>query len=94
MNYARVQDGVVAETFIPPAGVEIGDCFTAELAAQFEPCGADVQSGWIREGKGFAAPAPIVRKADPEEKPQTLADLQKEFAALQAKLAKAMGAKP
>lgn len=92
MHYARVHDGVVAETFTVPAGLEIGDCFTAEIAAQFESCGADVQSGWVRKGKGFVAPAPIVRKAEPEEKPQTLADLQKELAALQAKLAKAMKA--
>lgn len=93
MHYARVQDGVVAEIFTPPAKVRIEDCFTAELTAQFEPCAADVRPGWVRKGGGFVAPAPIVRKLDPEDKPQTLADLQKELTALQAKLAKALGAK-
>lgn len=92
MKFARVQDGVVAEVFSPPEGVDIQDCFTAELVAQFKPCGADVMSGWVRKGKGFSAPAPILRNIEPEADAPSLADLKAELSALQAKVAEAMKA--
>lgn len=91
MNYARFQDGVVAEIFTLPKGMTLADCFHRDVAAQFEPCGADARPGWVRKGKGFAAPAPIVRDVKPAGDPPALADIYAELVALQAKIAKAIG---
>jgi hypothetical protein len=56
MKYARIVDNKVWETFTPPTGVDISDCFTAELVAQFIECPSDVQANWDYDGSNFTAP--------------------------------------
>lgn len=57
MQYARVVDSIVQEVFTPPQGFALQDCFTAELVADFMPCTAEVQNGWIAQPDGsFTAP--------------------------------------
>jgi len=43
MKYARIVDNKVWEVFTPPVGVDISECFTAELVAQFIECPSDVE---------------------------------------------------
>ena len=56
MKYARIVDNKVYETFTPPTGVDISDCFTAELVAQFIECPSDVEQNWTVENGEFIAP--------------------------------------
>lgn len=57
MKYGRIVEGVVAETFTPPAGVKITDCFHPSLV--FIPVDSDVEAGWIQNEDGtFSAPPP------------------------------------
>ena len=56
MKYARVVDNKVWEVFTPPVGVDISDCFTAELVAQFIECPEYVDSNYTYDGKHFSAP--------------------------------------
>ena len=58
--YARSVSGIVVETFTPPDGVVIADCFTPDLVAQFVavPSGQAVVAGWTFDGTNFAAPTP------------------------------------
>lgn len=59
MKYARVIDSIVQETFVPPSGFEIGDCFHPDLCAQFEQVGDEVQQGYVKHADGsFTAPVP------------------------------------
>lgn len=45
MKYARFnENGIALETFVPPVGFSISDCFVAEIAAQFEPVPDDLQA--------------------------------------------------
>lgn len=92
MNYARVQDDVVAEVFEVPEGRGLGEFFTAEVAAMFEPCGPRVRAGWSRQGKSLAPTGPVVR-AEPEANEQSLEDLKRELEVLQAKIEKALAKK-
>lgn len=92
MNYARVQDDVVAEVFEVPADRELGEFFTAEVAAMFEPCGPKVKAGWARQGKSFAPAGPVVRP-EPKTDDQSLDDLKRELEILQAKIDKALAKK-
>lgn len=57
-EYARVSNGVVAQTFTPPSGFTLAECFTAEIAAQFVavPSGVPVGEGWAYTGGTFAPP--------------------------------------
>lgn len=56
MKYARIKDNVVIETFTPPTGVDISECFTPELVAQFTECPSDVEQNWTVENGEFIAP--------------------------------------
>lgn len=56
MKYARIVDNKVWEVFTPPVGVDISDCFTAELVAQFIECPADVEANWSYTNGEFDAP--------------------------------------
>lgn len=62
MKFTRVIDGVAVEVFVEPVGFELAECFTHEIVAQFEPCGDEVQAGWVRNEAGeLAAPVePVV----------------------------------
>lgn len=52
MKFARVIKGVVIEIFREPQGFAIEECFTPELVATFEPCGEEVEVGWVRDELG------------------------------------------
>lgn len=52
MKFARVVNEVVVEVFMEPEGFTIDECFTPEIVAQFEPCGEEVQAGWLRNEAG------------------------------------------
>jgi hypothetical protein len=56
MKYARIVDNKVHETFTPPTGVDITDCFTPELVAQFIECSSDVEQNYTYDGTNFSAP--------------------------------------
>jgi hypothetical protein len=60
MMFARIQSGVVVELFTPPAGIQIGSCFTPGVAAQFVafPGGVAPIQGWTYSNGTFAPPAP------------------------------------
>ena len=56
MKYARIVDNKVWETFTPPTGVDISECFTPELVAQFIECPLEVEQNWTVENGVFIAP--------------------------------------
>jgi hypothetical protein len=56
MKYARVVNDAVYEVFTPPVGVDISDCFTAELVAQFIECPEYVEQKYTYDGTNFSAP--------------------------------------
>lgn len=56
MKYARIVDNKVWEVFTPPTGVDISECFTPELVAQFTECPSDVEQNWTVEDGEFIAP--------------------------------------
>lgn len=55
-KYARIVDNIVWEVFIPQDGVNISDCFTPELVAEFIECPSDVEQGWDYKNGEFIAP--------------------------------------
>ncbi|HEY0120667.1 MAG TPA: DUF4376 domain-containing protein [Rhizobium sp.] len=64
-TFARISDGVVVEVVAIPDGVNLADCFQADVAATFVSCASTVQQGYTYSGKKFAAPvAPAVTAAD------------------------------
>ena len=56
MKYARIVDNKVYETFTPPTGVDISECFTPELVAQFIECPENVEQNWSYDGSTFTEP--------------------------------------
>lgn len=57
MKYARIADNRVIETFTPPQGIDISECFTAELVAQFKQVPDEVEQNWMEQPDGtFTAP--------------------------------------
>jgi len=56
MKYARIVNNNVREVFTPPVGVDISDCFTAELVAQFIECPEYVEQQYTYDGTNFSAP--------------------------------------
>lgn len=56
MKYARIVDSIVWEVFTPPAGVDISECFTPELVAQFIECPEEVGQNWNYDGSSFTEP--------------------------------------
>ena len=69
MKYARISgDGLVLEVFTTPAGFELNECFTAEIASQFEPCPDDVEANATKNPDGTFTPEPPIEIAvDPQE---------------------------
>ena len=44
MKYARIDsNNVVVETFVPPAGVSISECFTPEIVSMFLECPENIE---------------------------------------------------
>lgn len=68
MKYGRINykadPNYVIEIFIPSAGVPITDCFTPEIAAQFEIVPPEVDQNWIKQADGtfIAAPTPLIEE--------------------------------
>lgn len=59
MKYARFNEsGIALETFTPPEGFSISDCFVPDIAAQFEPVPDDLQAN---------DPRPVVEETPPAE---------------------------
>lgn len=63
--YARVENGVVAELFTPPDGIDIADCFNAALVwNDITGVAPSPQPGWSATEAGggwsYAAPVPPV----------------------------------
>lgn len=56
MKYARIVNNKVVETFTPPTGVDISECFVPELVAQFIECPIDVEQNYTYNGTTFVAP--------------------------------------
>lgn len=58
MKYARLNsDNTVIETYVPPTGVAITECFTPEIAQQFIQVSDEVEANWIKQSDGtFIAP--------------------------------------
>jgi hypothetical protein len=66
MKYARIVDNKVWETFTPPTGVDISECFTPELVAQFVECPDNVEQNWTVENGTFIEPV-IIPIEEPTE---------------------------
>jgi hypothetical protein len=62
MKYARIVNNEVFETFTPPTGVGISECFTSELVAQFIECPENVEQHWTYDGSTFTEPVVVVRE--------------------------------
>lgn len=60
MEYRRVVDGVVTESFTTPEGFVIDECWPAAIVGQFvlKPDNVDPQQGWTYDGTTFAEPVP------------------------------------
>ena len=56
MKYARIVENKVWETFTPPTGVDISECFTPELVAQFIECPENVEQNWTVDDNTFNPP--------------------------------------
>ena len=58
MKYGRIINAVVVETFTPPAGFTISDCFHPDVG--FVEIPDDVEAGWLvaEDGTFSAPPAP------------------------------------
>jgi hypothetical protein len=74
MNYARINyqsaEQIVIETFVPPIGFAINDCFTPGVVAQFEQVPDEVGQNWVRQPDGtWVAPPPA---PEPPEESETL----------------------
>lgn len=46
MKYGRFINGILVETFIPPEGVKIEDCFHPDVG--FEAIPSDAEVGWTK----------------------------------------------
>lgn len=59
MKYARISsNNTVIETFTPPTGFSVADCFHPSIASQFVEVPDAVEANWIKQGDGsFIAPS-------------------------------------
>lgn len=67
-KYARPISGLVIETFVPPEGLTLAECFHADVVEQFIACDDDVAEGWTHQEGVFAEPvllAPPPARLDP-----------------------------
>ena len=58
MKYARMNENTVGETFTPPTGIDISECFTQEVCALFILIPDNVDIGWLRLPDGSFTPPP------------------------------------
>jgi hypothetical protein len=59
-NFARIDEGKVAEVVELPEGFDIGDAFHEDIAAMFQACGDEVKAGWVFSDGKFSEPVPLV----------------------------------
>jgi hypothetical protein len=74
-KFARMENQTAVEVFTPPEGMELSDCFHADVAALFSPCPDNVTQGSTITGKGVwtiapepspaPEPAPVYPKVGP-----------------------------
>lgn len=59
MKYARIlSNNTVIETFTPPTGFSLADCFHPSIASQFVEVSDGVEANWVKQGDGsFSAPS-------------------------------------
>lgn len=57
-KFARIENGTALETFVPPEGFGLADCFTPEVAALFTACPDNVTPGSTVDAKGNWTVAP------------------------------------
>jgi hypothetical protein len=59
MKYARISSNNTAiETFTPPTGFSLADCFHPSIASQFVEVSDEVEANWIKQSDGsFIAPS-------------------------------------
>jgi len=66
-KFARIENSTAVEVFTPPVGVDIADCFHAEIAGLFTPCPDNVTVGSTIDSSGkwtiAPSPAPAVAPA-------------------------------
>lgn len=59
MKYAKVNNGVVDDIFVPQAGFTIEQSLHPAVAALFNQVPEEVQIGWLQQEDGsFSAPPP------------------------------------
>jgi hypothetical protein len=64
-TFARVVEGTVVEIVTISDGLDISECYHADIAASFISCPSIVQQGYVYDGKSFSAPvAPTVTTDD------------------------------
>lgn len=69
-KYARIIESTVVETFTPPAGFKLPDCFHPDVAAQFASVPENVEVGWTATAQGWAPPpAPAPSMEPPADAP-------------------------
>lgn len=56
MRFARVQNGIVVETWDQAAGSDLASVFEPELVDQFIQCNAEVEQGWRHIAGEWEAP--------------------------------------
>jgi len=71
MKYARISSvNTVIETFTPPAGFLLVDCFHPSIASQFVEAPDEVEPNWIKQDDGsFVAPSVPEPDPDPAQVP-------------------------
>lgn len=73
-KYARIKNGMAVEVFMPPASVDITDCFHADIAALFTACPDDITPGSTIDATGHwtiaTAPDPLSVPAPVTEAPK------------------------
>lgn len=88
MEYARIENGRVAERISVPAMYTLDRLFPAEFCSRCVPCGNEVVQGWTYDGNGGFTP--------PEEPAQTpeqrLAEIDARLAGIDAESARPLRA--
>jgi len=80
MNYARIIDEVAIETFMPPEGTPIEDCFHPSLVAEFVQVPDEVVANSIRNEDGSwtipppppATPEPVTPEGPAQGEPDVI----------------------
>jgi hypothetical protein len=73
-DYARIQDGIVAELFSTPGTAPIYEYFSPEIAQMFVevPAGLPVMPGWTYADFAFSPPNPWPPPSKPQRIPSTV----------------------